>query len=130
MDEVLHPIGSTDEFPPGSSTIVKVGRLEIGVFNLDGQLYAVQNRCPHHGGPVCQGMWGGTLLPSSPDELVYGADNKVLKCPWHRWEFDITTGHLLFRSDKDLELTRHEVEVKDGTVAVKIARRIAESAAA
>jgi len=52
------------ELPPGARTLLEHGRHQIAVFNIDGRLYAVRNRCPHNGGPLCHGRIGGTRLPS------------------------------------------------------------------
>lgn len=49
-----------EELSPGSRIIVQGGRFGIGVFNSDGALYALANRCPHDGAPVCLGPVTGT----------------------------------------------------------------------
>lgn len=46
--------------------------------------------------PVCQGKLGGTALPGKVGEYKYGLDGQVVRCPWHGWEFDVTTGRSLF----------------------------------
>lgn len=97
--------------------IVEVGSRSIGVYNAGGELFGVLNVCPHQLAPICLGTVSGTLMPSEPGRLVYGLDNRVLRCPWHGWEFDLSTGSLLFRSDKRRLLT-FEVTVVDGNVLV------------
>jgi nitrite reductase/ring-hydroxylating ferredoxin subunit len=55
-ERVEHRVGGIDEFPAGTHKVVKVGRLrEIGVFNIDGKLYALPNLCPHQTGPTIVG---------------------------------------------------------------------------
>ena len=47
---------ASDEIPPGSRKIVEVDGRSIGVFNVDGEFLALRNRCPHQGGPLCEGV--------------------------------------------------------------------------
>ena len=65
------------------------------MFNVGGRLYAVRNVCPHQGAPLCRGTVSGTMLPSAPQEYVYGMEDRILRCPWHGWEFHLDTGESL-----------------------------------
>ncbi|HUT76084.1 MAG TPA: Rieske (2Fe-2S) protein [Polyangia bacterium] len=105
-----HPIGRVSELPPGSRKIVEIGGRSIGVFNVDGEFFALRNSCPHQGAPLCQGSIGGTAAPSAPGEYVWGREGEILRCPWHGWEFDITTGKSVFNP--------HRMRVKSFTVTV------------
>ncbi len=87
-----HPVARVAEIPAGSRKLVSVGRVEIGLFNVDGAYHAYRNVCPHAGGPVCQGRVAGTSLPSKVYEYIYGMEGRILRCPWHGWEFDLVTG--------------------------------------
>jgi len=60
---------------------VTVGGRSIGVFNIRGQFYALRNRCPHQGAPLCLGRVKGTTLSSKPYEYVYGRDEEIIQCP-------------------------------------------------
>ena len=52
-------VAAVDEIPPGGRKIVDVAGRSIGVFNLGGEYFALRNRCPHQGGPLCEGrVWG------------------------------------------------------------------------
>jgi 3-phenylpropionate/trans-cinnamate dioxygenase ferredoxin subunit len=113
------PLG---DLPPGSKRILQVGRQSLGVFNVHNELFAVQNVCPHRGAQLCLGDVTGTMLPSKPGDFIYGRENEVLTCPWHRWEFDLRTGRALV----DPERTRvavYEVEVRDGHVVIPLTER-------
>jgi nitrite reductase/ring-hydroxylating ferredoxin subunit len=105
-------IGSVDEIPVGSRRILTVGENEIGVYNIDGNFFAVRNYCPHKGAPICMGTLSGTMLPSDHGEYVYGLEGRVLHCPWHQWAFDIETGRALFDIDRS-RLICHSVERRD-----------------
>ena len=54
------PIGPADAIPPGSHRVVEVNGRQIGVFNIDGEFYALPNACFHQNGPLCRGMLSGT----------------------------------------------------------------------
>lgn len=91
-----YPVGPLSEFPPGSRAILDAGKLEVGVFNVGGQIRAYRNACPHAGAPVCMGRISGTSLASCVYEYLYGREGQILRCPWHGWEFDLLTGaHLV-----------------------------------
>jgi 3-phenylpropionate/trans-cinnamate dioxygenase ferredoxin subunit len=91
-----HTIGKVAEIPPGQRKIVEVQGLSIGVFNVAGKFYALKNRCPHQAGPLCLGSLKGTALPSAPGEYIWGREGEILRCPWHGWEFDVTTGRSIW----------------------------------
>ena len=87
-----HVVGVAAELPPGEHRIVTVAGREIGVFNVDGSYYAVRNRCPHQAGPLCHGVQTGPVSSRGPGEYEFDPRATILRCPWHGWEFDITTG--------------------------------------
>lgn len=93
----------------------------IGVFNVHGSFYALKNSCIHDQAPVCLGTIGATYLPSAPGEYVRGMESQVLRCPWHGWEFDITTGRSLF--DPNTRLVSYPVTIEDGQLVVEIGGR-------
>ena len=93
------------ELPPGHVKIVWSGPLAIGVYNCDGSYYAIEDRCSHDDGPLCEGVWE--------------EDQCVAVCPRHGSRFDITTG-------RPLTLPAYEpvdtfpVRVEDGWVRVEV----------
>ena len=85
-------VATVKEIPPGGRKIVEVAGRSIGVFNLDGVFFALRNRCPHQGGPLCTGSLGGLIISPRPGEYHYSRAGEIVRCPWHGWEFDIRTG--------------------------------------
>jgi nitrite reductase/ring-hydroxylating ferredoxin subunit len=85
-------VATVQEIPPGGRKIVEVAGRSIGVFNLDGVFFALRNRCPHQGGPLCSGTLGGLITASGPGDYHYSRAGEIVRCPWHGWEFDIRTG--------------------------------------
>jgi nitrite reductase/ring-hydroxylating ferredoxin subunit len=113
-----HAVARVEDIPPGGRKIVKVAGREVGVFNLAGTYYALKNVCPHQGARVCLGKVSGTTLPSAVHEFHYGRDGQILRCPWHGWEYDITTGVSVF--DPSVKVVTYPVEVEDGQVVVTL----------
>ena len=101
----LTDVCPVDELPPGSVKIVRAGSLALGVYNLDGEYYAIEDRCSHDDGPLAEGD--------------FDAEDAVVVCPRHGSRFDIRTG-------RPLTLPAYEpvdtcpVVVEDGWVKVDL----------
>jgi nitrite reductase/ring-hydroxylating ferredoxin subunit len=89
---VRYVVATVDEIPPGGRKIVEVARRSIGVFNVGGRFYGLRNRCPHQGGPLCEGRLLGAVESDRPGTFRWSSEPRTLACPWHGWEFDVTTG--------------------------------------
>jgi nitrite reductase/ring-hydroxylating ferredoxin subunit len=87
-----HVVAAADDLPEGERLIVEVGGRSIGIFNVDGELYAVRNRCPHQGAELCRGKVLSGISAPAPGQFVFDREHKYLACPWHGWEFDLETG--------------------------------------
>jgi nitrite reductase/ring-hydroxylating ferredoxin subunit len=113
-----HVIGTVADFPIGSSKVVKVRNVEIGVFNVNGTLYALPNVCPHQFGPLCTGGVNGTMLngPETDWQYEWGREGEILTCPWHGLEFDITTGTAL--ANPRLKVRQYTISVVNDEVVV------------
>ena len=85
-------VATVDEIPVGGRKLITIAGRSIGVFNIDGEFYALRNRCPHQGGPLCQGRLTGFLTSQAPGTYEYTRRGEILKCAWHGWEFDVKTG--------------------------------------
>lgn len=109
-----HVVGRLSEIPPGSRKIVRVGKREIGIFNVDGELFALRNRCPHQGGPLCAGAVLSLVECRAPGEYVHHPNGKLLRCPWHGWEFDLRTGQSWF-DPTGLRVRSYETSIEPGT---------------
>jgi 3-phenylpropionate/trans-cinnamate dioxygenase ferredoxin subunit len=93
-------VAAAGEIAPGQRKIVQVGGRSIGVFNVGGEFFALRNRCPHQGGPLCEGVQFAPLRSATPGEYDRGPDGEVIRCPWHGWEFEIRTGRSWFDPDR------------------------------
>ncbi|MBC8138769.1 MAG: Rieske (2Fe-2S) protein [Fibrella sp.] len=89
---------AASELPPGAKRVVEdpESGISIGVFNIGGEFFALKNVCPHLGAPLCLGSVHATHRPSPVFEFRPDLEGRVLRCPWHGWEFDIVTGKALY----------------------------------
>jgi NAD(P)H-dependent nitrite reductase small subunit len=88
VEEAPQPVSDTttevcplEELPPGSSRVVYHEGKQVALFNVDGQLYAIGNRCPHARGPLSEGRVSG--------------EECTVVCPWHYAKFDLKTGSVV-----------------------------------
>lgn len=70
-------VAQTADVPPGTGRTVEVNGIWIALFNIDGTFYAIDNTCPHAGGPLGEGKI---------------REGGVVECPWHGWRFNVATG--------------------------------------
>ena len=70
------PISRAAECPPGQAIECVAGDRIVALYNIDGAFHALDGICPHQGGPLAKGQLTGC----------------VVTCPWHGWQFDVTTG--------------------------------------
>ena len=110
-------VARADEIPPWGRKIVQVGDLSVGVFNLGGEYFALRNRCPHQGGPLCEGLLWGLWEAPAPGEIRYSRKGEILTCAWHGWEFDIRTGQSWCDPGK-VKTRRYQVSVEQGAKLV------------
>jgi nitrite reductase/ring-hydroxylating ferredoxin subunit len=80
------------EFPSSGRVVLDVGGRSIGVFRFGDRYYAVRNRCPHQGGPLCAGHLFRRAVSDEPGRVRYSDDAPLIACPWHGWEYDLATG--------------------------------------
>ncbi|MBI3321386.1 MAG: Rieske (2Fe-2S) protein [Candidatus Omnitrophica bacterium] len=98
----LTKVANTSEISPGTGKVVEIGGKAIAVFNCDGTFYAIDNTCKHRGGPLGEGR-------------VLG---KTVVCPWHGWEYDVTSGAC--RMDPSIKVQRFDVKVQGEDVLVAL----------
>ena len=94
-----------DELPPGEVKIVHAGEISLGVYNLGGEYYAIEDRCSHDDGPLAEGEF-------DPDE-------GVAVCPRHGSKFDIRTGRAL-TLPAYVPVETFPVRVEDGMIKVDV----------
>ncbi len=99
-------VADGSEIPPGRVKTVTAGNHSMALTNIDGQFTAMDNRCPHQGGPLGEGS------------IEIGDDGQCwLRCPWHGWDFDPKTG-LAPGGHEDSGQTLYPLEVRADGVYV------------
>jgi nitrite reductase (NADH) small subunit len=99
--------------------VVEVDGRPVAVLSVGDELFAVSDRCPHMGAALSAGSVGGTLVASAPHEFVYGRHQRVLRCPWHGWEFDLDSGRSLLEPRR-YGLRIFRVSSEDGQVVLHV----------
>ena len=103
-----HRVADLDEIPEGRVATVTAGVHSMALTNIDGEYAAMENHCPHQGGPLGEGS------------IEVGADGKCwLRCPWHGWDFDPKTG-LPPGGHEDSGQQMFPVEVRDDGIYVGV----------
>ncbi len=90
-----------DEILPGERKLIKLNNIEIALFNLNGAVYAIKNRCPHRSGPLIRGFID---------------DKGGIKCPMHGWRFDLRDGS----SPRPAQATVYQVKAKNGLLYLQL----------
>jgi len=113
-----HVVARVGEIPSGGCRLVHAGGRDIVVFEMQGDYYALLNRCPHEGGGLCHGDRVGIVEADMPGEYRFSRAGEMVKCPWHGWEFDIRTGQS-WSDPRRTFVKKYPVSVEPGTELVK-----------
>ncbi len=95
-------VAKTSEVADGTGKVVEIEDKTLAVFSVGGEFYVIDNTCLHRGGPLGEGILEG----------------KVVTCPWHGWEYDVSTGQYVLNAA--LKVNSYEVTVEDGEIKVRM----------
>ena len=87
---------------PGTGAVVEAGGKLLALFCIEGRWCAIDNTCAHRGGPLGEGALEGTCVT----------------CPWHGWEYDVTTGAC--RMDEQIAVVTYPVRVEGDQVVIEV----------
>ena len=107
----------TDAPEEGAVLMLDLGGHRVGLYRVEGTLHALADRCPHRGAPLCAGRIA-TPVEARAGGLVLGRPNSIVRCPWHKWEFDIATGRSLV--DARLRVRRYAVRLDGDELVVTL----------
>jgi len=96
-------VAGKSEIKPGEGKQVDVGEKVLAIFNIDGEFYCIDGKCKHRGGPLAEGFVSG----------------KIVSCPWHGAEFDVTTGEVKGPPAKE-NVACYKVKVEGDDILVEI----------
>jgi chlorite dismutase len=105
LEEAWIEVCPLDDLPPGSTRIVYLSGQQVGLFNVDGTLYAIGNRCSHARGPLTEGT------------VEAGHDQCTVTCPWHYAKFDLKTG-MVVDGVASAPVPKYLAEVRSGMIWV------------
>jgi nitrite reductase/ring-hydroxylating ferredoxin subunit len=91
------------EIPSGQIREFRIGGTPVAIAHVDGKFFAINSVCLHHGGPLGDGSLEGT----------------VVTCPWHGWQYDVTTGKLIQQPSDGVR--SYPVEVRQDEIFVDLA---------
>ena len=98
---VYRAICRAEEVAPGTGRLVEIAGKAIALFNVDGTFHAMEDTCLHAGGPLHEGVLQGSIVT----------------CPWHSWEFDVTSGRC--NLNPKVMLSCYGVRVRAGIVEIR-----------
>ena len=102
MSEFL-TVARIGDIPPGEGRVVEVKGIEVALFNMGGEFYAIDNFCVHQGGPLGEGRLEG----------------EDILCPWHHWRYNIKTG--ISTSHPSVKVRTYPVRVEKNEVKISLA---------
>ena len=95
-------VAAASEIPPGQRLVVEAVGKQIAIFNVNGKLVACDNVCLHRGGPLGEG----------------DIEEFLVTCPWHGWQYDLSTGECLM--NPKAKITLYPVIVEADSICVEI----------
>ena len=95
-------IARCSDVPENEARTFDLGGNPVAVFHAGGQFYACRNVCPHRGGPLGEGDF----------------DGRIVTCPWHGWQFDVTTGINVLMPAARVEMYPVKTEGEDLLIAL------------
>jgi NAD(P)H-dependent nitrite reductase small subunit len=95
-------VAKLSEVAVGASKIVEVSGKTLALFNVNGQVYAIDNTCRHRGGPLGEGILGG----------------EVVTCPWHMWEYNVRTGEVV--ANPSIKVASYPVQVEGNEIRIAV----------
>lgn len=93
-------VAKITDLEPGNCLSVEVEGYGVALFNVNGTIYALDNTCPHAGGPLGEGTLHGDIV----------------ECPWHGWRFNVRTGER--QKNPDFKAGCYPVEIEGNEIRV------------
>lgn len=95
-------VASADDIPEGEGRVVNANGTPVALFKVNGSFHAIHNTCLHKGGPLGEGFLDGTIVT----------------CPWHGWQYDVTTGRNVM--SPSMAVKKFDVKVEGNDVLVDV----------
>jgi nitrite reductase/ring-hydroxylating ferredoxin subunit len=109
------------EVPDGRVAMVSIGHHRIGIVRVGDEIHALADRCPHRSAPLCSFGEIVTAIERRADgTLELGPEGTLIRCPWHKWDFDVSTGTCPV--DAHMRVRRYAVRVDGDDLVVSLDR--------
>jgi nitrite reductase/ring-hydroxylating ferredoxin subunit len=102
----------------GERRLVELGGRAIGLFRIEGGYFALADRCPHRGAPLCSSGQVVNAVEGVGAEARVTRERSLVRCPWHKWDFEIASGQCT--ADARLRVRRYAVRVDGGELVVSL----------
>ncbi|SEH65631.1 nitrite reductase (NADH) small subunit [Halopenitus malekzadehii] len=119
VDDAFTKVATTEEIPQGTGIGVDVDGIEIAVYNVEGEFYAISNRCAHQRAPLCKAGDKKINAEHTWTDTRGGVNEEscTVSCPWHLWEWDLETGE---HEASGQRIGTFDTHVEDQDVYVRI----------
>ena len=97
-------VTTTDSIPRREGRAVSVGGRELAIFNLGDRFLAVENKCPHQGGPLADGI----------------VTDCAVVCPLHAWKVRLDTGAVERPAAHDKCVATYPTRIDNGVVMIEL----------
>ena len=104
MNKQYVTVAKLSELEPGTCRSIELRQIGLALFNVNGEIFALDNTCPHAGGPLGEGDLEGDIV----------------KCPWHGWKFNVRTGQRIRNPGQEWTVQSYEVRIIDGAIQVLV----------
>jgi nitrite reductase (NADH) small subunit len=116
LREARLPLGEAPA--EGERRLVELGGHTIGVYRVEGAFFALADRCPHRAAPLCSRGEVVNAVEWVDDDLRVTRVNSLVRCPWHKWDFDIATGQCTV--DARLRVRRYAAWIEGEELVVSL----------
>ncbi len=99
----LHKVAETKDVPPGMGMAVEIGDMRLALFNVGGTYFAIDDTCPHSGGPLSDG----------------DVEDQQVVCPWHGATFNLADGSVQCPPAEE-GVTCYRVELDGDDIKIEI----------
>ena len=120
MTSTAVDVGAESDFEPATPQRVEVEGRALVIVRTEQRVFALRDICSHKGARLSDGVLTGTALRCKPgEEICYGRQGEIIRCPWHGWEYELETGRSLADPDKE-RVRAYAAYVREGRVFVEM----------
>jgi len=113
-----HHLFPLDSLSPGELRRVDLGGVGVVVVRTpEGDVHALRDRCSHRGAPLSKGIVEAKIVADAPGEYRLSGEY-VVRCPWHAFEFDPTTGRCP-AAPESVRVRSYDVMIEDGEIFIE-----------